>query len=98
MSRLLKAQTDALSAQTQATAAQHLPPLKSFSGEGGQLREMAKLAGWSTYTSAQVTVRENCSQGLSNVDRGDYERTKTALRNRFKSGVAMFGVPPQVSG
>lgn len=59
MTRLLEAHTDAIAAQTQATAAQHLPPLKAFTGEGKQveedgferwieqLEERAKVAGWS---------------------------------------------------
>ena len=34
MNRLLQAQTEALAAQTRAAVAQHLPPLKPFSGEG----------------------------------------------------------------
>ena len=59
MSRLLKAHTEAIAAQTQAAAAQHLPPLKPYSGEGKQIEddgldrwleqfeERAKIAGWS---------------------------------------------------
>ncbi len=59
MTRLLEAHTDAIAAQTEATAAQHLPPLKAFTGEGKQveedgferwieqLEERAKVAGWS---------------------------------------------------
>lgn len=34
LAQLIKAQTEALAAQTQAAAAQHLPPLKTFTGEG----------------------------------------------------------------
>ena len=34
MAQLIRAQTEALAAQTQAAAAQHLPPLKTFIGEG----------------------------------------------------------------
>ena len=60
MTRLLEAHTEAIAAQTQATAAQHLPPLKAFTGEGKQMEEdgferwieqfeeRAKVAGWST--------------------------------------------------
>ncbi len=59
MSRLLQAQTEALTAQTKATAAQHLPPLKPFTGEGKltddesfetwieHFEKGAGLAGWS---------------------------------------------------
>jgi len=59
VSRLLQAQTEALAAQTRATTAQHLPPLKSFTGEGKvteddsferwleHFEERASLAGWS---------------------------------------------------
>ena len=59
MSRLLQAQRDALTAQTRAAAAHHLPPLKPFTGEGQQSRddsfdqwlerfeERACLVGWS---------------------------------------------------
>ena len=59
MTTLLKAHTEAIAAQTQATAAQHLPPLKAFTGEGKQVEEdgferwieqfeeRAKVAGWS---------------------------------------------------
>ena len=58
VSRLLQLQTEALAAQTVATTAQHLPPLKLFSGEAKQTEEdgfkrwlehfegRAKLAGW----------------------------------------------------
>ena len=59
MARLLQAHTEAIAAQTQATAAQHLPPLKPYRGEGKQVEEdgfgrwleqfeeRAKIAGWS---------------------------------------------------
>ena len=59
MTTLLKAHTEAIAAQTKATAAQHLPPLKAFTGEGKQVEvdgferwieqfeERAKVAGWS---------------------------------------------------
>ena len=58
MTRLLQAHTEAIAAQTQATAAQHLPPLKAYTGEGKQaeadgfdcwieqFEERAKIAGW----------------------------------------------------
>ena len=58
MARLLKAHTEAIAAQTQATAAQHLPPLKSYTGKGKQVEEdgfdhwieqfeeRARIAGW----------------------------------------------------
>ena len=39
MTRLLEAHTEAIAAQTQATAAQHLPPLKAFTDEGKQMEE-----------------------------------------------------------
>lgn len=39
MAKLLKAQTDAIEAQTQVAASQHLPPLRSFTGEGIQTEE-----------------------------------------------------------
>ena len=60
MTRFLKAHTEAIAAQTQATAAQHLPPLKAYTGEGKQVEEdgferwieqfeeRAKIASWST--------------------------------------------------
>ena len=59
MTRLLQAQTEALAAQTRVAAAQHLPPLKPFSGEGKiteedsfyrwieHFEERACLVGWS---------------------------------------------------
>ena len=58
MTRLLQAQTEAIAALTQATAAQHLPPLETFTGEGMEteektfdrwielFEERAKVAGW----------------------------------------------------
>ena len=60
MKQLLMAHTEAIAAQTQATAAQHLPPLKPYTGEGKQVEEdgcerwieqfeeRAKIAGWNT--------------------------------------------------
>ena len=60
MTRFLKAHTEAIAAQTQATAAQHLPPLKAYTGQGKQVEEdgferwieqfeeRAKIASWST--------------------------------------------------
>ena len=60
MTRFLKAHTEAIAAQTQATAAQHLPPLKAYTGEGKQVEEdgferwieqfeeRAKIVSWST--------------------------------------------------
>jgi len=42
VTRLLHAQTEALAAQTRVTAAQHLPPLKPFSGEGKPTEELLK--------------------------------------------------------
>ena len=59
MSQLLKAHTEAIAAQTQAATAQHLPPLKPYTGEGKQIEEdgvdrwleqfeeRAKIFGWS---------------------------------------------------
>ena len=58
VAQLLKAQTDAMSAQAQAASYQHLPPLEKFSGEVVQaddegfdkwiehFQERAELAGW----------------------------------------------------
>ena len=58
MAKLLKTQTEAIQAQTQVAAAQHLPPLKSFTGEDMQeeegtfdrwlelFEERAKLTCW----------------------------------------------------
>ena len=60
VTRLLQAHTEALAAQTRATAAQHLPSLKPFTGEGKlteedsferwleHFEERASLAGWSS--------------------------------------------------
>ena len=39
ITRLLKTYTKAIAAQTQETAAQHLPPLKPYTGEGKQIEE-----------------------------------------------------------
>ena len=39
MAKLLKTQTEAIQAQMQVAAAQHLPPLKSFTGEDMQVEE-----------------------------------------------------------
>ena len=57
MAQLIKAQTEALAAQTQAAAAQHLPSLKAFTGEGKltntdserwleSFKKRATLVGW----------------------------------------------------
>ena len=58
MEKLFKAQTEAIAAQMPVTATQHLPPLKSFTGDDLQeeektfdrwlelFEERAKLAGW----------------------------------------------------
>ena len=58
IAHLIKAQTEALAAQTQAAAAQHLPPLKTFTGDGKltdadsferwleNFEEQAKIVGW----------------------------------------------------
>ena len=39
VTRHLQAHTEAIAAQMQIAAAQHLPPLKAFSGEGKQIEE-----------------------------------------------------------
>ena len=56
----LKANTEAITAQTQGTAAKHLPSVKPYNDEGRQVEEdgcegwieqfeeRAKIAGWST--------------------------------------------------
>jgi len=58
MAQLIRAQTEALAAQIQAAAVQHLPPLKTFTGEGKltdtdsferwleSFEERAALVGW----------------------------------------------------
>ena len=45
MAKLLKTQTEAIQAQTQVAATQHLPPLKSFTGEDMQVEE-GKFDRW----------------------------------------------------
>ena len=60
VTRLLQAQTEALAAHTMAMAAQHLPPLKPFTGEG---KLTALRGGLSTLRREPVLLggpKSNC--------------------------------------
>ena len=89
MAKFIQAHTDMMAAQTKAMAAQSLPPLVHFSGEGSlvgeesferwleHFEERVAVAGWSDKTAFQTFCM------LSKETKQSYTAVVEALRKRF---------------
>ena len=99
MAKLLKTQTEAIQAQTQVAAAQHLPPLKPFTGEDMQVEEgtfdswlelfeeRAKLTCWGPAQRLhhlKLLLEKTALKAFQVTDREDYDKATAALCKRFK--------------
>ena len=88
MAKLVKTQTEVIQAHTQVAAAQHLPPLKSFTGEDMQVEEGTFDRWLELFEERAKLTCCGPAQRLHHLklllEKTDYDKATTALCKRFK--------------